>query len=237
MSEIQSVRADLEKVSSPERAKINAWFFKTKPGEYGHGDQFMGVTVPAIRKIVRTYRDDMMLKEIEQLVKSPIHEERLCGLLFLVEKYKKADGKGKTRIYNLYIKLAKTHINNWDLVDLSSRDIIGEYSRMQENSSQFLQTLAHSKNIWERRIAIVSTYAFIRTNEVGPTLMIAELLLRDTHDLIHKATGWMLREAWKREPEKVEAFLIHFKSAIPRTTLRYAIERMPAMQRKEFMAK
>lgn len=237
MSILSEVRTELNAVSSPERAKTNAWFFKTKPGEYGHGDKFVGITVPAIRKIVRKYRDDIMLKEIEHLVQSPIHEERLCGLLFLVEKYKKADGASKTRIYNLYLKLAEKHINNWDLVDLSARDIIGEYSRVQENSSKFLQTLARSKNLWERRIAIVSTYAFIRSGEVGPTLMIAEVLLRDTHDLIHKATGWMLREAWKRDPEKVEAFLMHYKSIIPRTTLRYAIERMPVMQRKEFMAK
>ena len=237
MSTLATIRASLLARATPERAKSNAWFFKTKPGEYGYGDQFIGVVVPEIRKIVRAHREKVTRVEIEKLIQSPIHEERLCGLLLLVEKYKKADGTQKTRINNLYLKLAEKYINNWDLVDLSSRDIIGEYVRQQETSSDFLKKLAHSKNIWERRIAIVATSAFIRAGEVGPTLMIAEILLRDTHDLIHKATGWMLREAWKREPEKVEAFLTHFKTIVPRTTLRYAIERMPLTQRKEFMTR
>lgn len=235
MTTVDAIREALKNVSSPERAKVNAWFFKTKPGEYGHGDQFIGVTVPAIRKVARAYKDKTTLVDAETLIQSPIHEERLCGLLLLVEKYKKADRKEKTRIYKLYVKLAKKHINNWDLVDLSSHSIIGEYIRMQSQTDTLLKKLAHSKNLWERRIAIVSTYAFIRSGEIGPTLMIAEILLRDTHDLIQKAVGWMLRESWKREPEKVEAFLMHYKSAMPRTALRYAIERMPEMQRKEFM--
>ena len=231
-----AIRAALRRCATPERAQTQAWFFKTKPGQYGHGDRFIGVVVPDIRRIVRAHRDAVTLKEIEKLVQSPIHEERLCGLLLLVEKYKTGDEKERARVYTLYRKLAKRHINNWDLVDLSSRDIVGEYVRTHENARGTLEKLARSKNLWERRIAIVSTYAFIRAGEIGPTLMIAEILLRDTHDLIRKAVGWMLRESWKREPEKVEAFLLHFRRAMPRTTLRYAIERMPQMQRKEFMA-
>jgi 3-methyladenine DNA glycosylase AlkD len=236
MNRLSAIRNALRECASAERAKNNARFFKTKPGEYGHGDRFIGVTVPAIRAVARVFKNTLLVPDSETLIISPIHEERLLGLLLLVELYKNADEKTQRRLFKMYLRLAKKHINNWDLVDLSARDIVGVYVREHEKERKILKKLARSKNLWERRIAIIATSAFIQKGVVSETFAVSQLLLGDTHDLIHKAVGWMLREAWKKDPARVEAFLATHKARMPRTALRYAIERMTREQKAFYMA-
>lgn len=221
---------ELKKHSSLKRKKANEGFFKTGKREYGEGDKFIGVSVPDIRKVAKGFYGKFDLKDFEEILNSPIHEERLAGLFILVEKYKNSP----KQVFKFYIKNAK-RVNNWDLVDLSAPNILGNYLLEHEEKKSILYKLAKSKNLWERRISILATFPFIRKGYVDECFKISKILLGDSHDLIHKAVGWMLREAWKKRPEKVERFLMKNYNKIPRTTLRYSIERMEEAKRKRFL--
>lgn len=229
---LDQIISDLNSLADPERAKLLQRFFKTGKGEYGEGDIFLGIQVPVSRKVANKYLS-LPLKEIQKLLNSKIHEHRLVALLIIVEKFKKADEKEKKQIFNLYLKNTKK-INNWDLVDLSAPNIVGSY--LIDKDKSILYKLARSKNLWERRIAIISTFAFIRKNEFTDSLNIAKLLLQDKHDLIHKAVGWMLREIGKRNQAVEEKFLKKYYKKMPRTMLRYAIEKFPKNKRKFYMS-
>lgn len=224
-----------------EKAKILTRFFKTGKGEYGEGDLFLGITVPESRKIAIKYKD-LSFSDILKLIKNKYHEIRLIALLVLVHKYKYTEAEvEKKNIYNFYLKHTK-YINNWDLVDLSAHYIVGNYlCKGPSFTTSFttrtvLYKLAKSKNIWERRIAIISTFAFIYKGESKWTFQIAKMLLGDSHDLIHKAVGWMLREVGKRVSEKkLLSFLDTYRTKMPRTMLRYAIERLPEKKRLYYL--
>ncbi len=222
----------LKKLSSPQRAQSSRRFFKTDPGQYGEGDEFIGVVVPDIRKVARQYFG-VSLKEVAELLHSKIHEERLCALFILVEQYKKGDSKKQKNIFELYLKNYK-YINNWDLVDLTAPPIVGAY--LADKPKDVLYKLAHSRNLWQRRIAIVATFYFIYQGESKTTLELAKILLHDKHDLIHKAVGWMLREVGKRCDERILLnFLDKHYRDMPRTCLRYAIERLPKIKRRAYL--
>ena len=228
---LKELRKEIKTRSSPEVSKTMQWFFKTGKGEYGEGDIFAGLKVPAQRKLARDFRD-LSMTDLKILLNSPIHEERLISLFILVDKYEKGDEQGKKVIFSFYLKNRKG-INNWDLVDLSAPKIIGKHLLKKDKSLLF--KFALSKNLWERRIAVLSTYEFIRNNNFAVTLKISEMLLQDDHDLIHKAVGWMLREIGKRDLPAEEKFLkIHYKK-MPRTMLRYAIEKFPETKRKKYL--
>ena len=212
----------LKTLATEERRKVNEWFFKTGKGEYGYGDIFLGVTMPDIRRIAKKFSQEISLQELTELIQNPIHEVRLCALIILVNKYKK---ENSDKIYQYYMDHL-TAINNWDLVDSSAPYIVGDYLYKHPEKSKILIDFSHSENLWVRRISIVSTFTFIKNNEFNTTLEIAKLLLNDNHDLIHKALGWMLREIYKRDERIIKRFLRQNYAQIPRTTLRYAIERM-----------
>lgn len=227
----------LKKLQDKKRASVYMRFFKTGKNEYGRGDQFFGITVPKQRIVAQVFVH-LPLSELGKLITHPKHECRLTGLLIAVMQYKKADEKKKKQIYTWYIKNAK-RVNNWDLVDSSASYIVGAYLFAQKNNEwkKILMSLAKSDNLWERRIAIVSTYYFIRQGVFDPTITVATQLLSDTHDLIHKAVGWMLREVGKKDEKILRDFLdIHAKE-MPRTMLRYAIEKMSVSQRRSYMIK
>jgi len=217
----------LKFVATEERRKVNEWFFKTGKGEYGYGDIFLGVTVPDIRKIAKKFSQEISLQELTELIRNPTHEVRLCALIILVNKYKKED---KNKIYKYYLNHLNA-INNWDLVDTSAPHIVGDYLYKNPKKSKILLEFSQSENLWIRRISIVSTLTFIKNNEFNQTLKIANLLIYDDHDLIHKAVGWMLREIYKRDESLIKQFLRQNYAQIPRTTLRYAIERMDKEER------
>lgn len=225
------IKSEIASLGSPEKAKLLSRYFKTGKGEYGEGDIFLGLTVPDIRKIARKYKH-VSLEEAERLLKSKIHEERLCALLILIEKFNKGDEKARQSIYESYLKNT-AYVNNWDLVDLSCRFIIGEF--IINKKRDILYNLAHSDNLWERRISIISTFAFIRRNEFRDSLKLAEILLHDKQDLIHKAVGWVLREVGKKNQKVEEDFLIKHYKTMPRTALRYAIERFPKERREAYL--
>lgn len=227
------IEKNLQRLANPEQAKILQRFFKTGKGQYGEGDIFLGIKVPEQRKVAKKYLD-LSLKEIQEMLSSKIHEHRLTSLFILIEKYKKSNDNEKKKIFDFYLKKTK-NINNWDLVDLSAPNIAGDY--LSDKSRGILYKLAKSKNLWERRIAIVSTYAFIRNNQFEDTLKISEILLNDKHDLIHKAVGWMLREVGKRNQAIEEEFLKKHYQTMPRTMLRYSIERFSEGKRKFYMKK
>ena len=227
-----NVKKALKKYASKEKREVLSRFFKTGKGEYGEGDIFIGVVVPDVRKVARTYQD-LSLSEIKKLLKSKIHEERLLALVILVTKFTNASTDAQKRvIYKLYLSLTK-YINNWDLVDLSSHEIVGQY--LLKRPKEDLYKLAVSHMLWERRIAIVSTFEFIRNNQFKDTLKIAEILIKDDHDLIHKACGWMLREVGKRNQKALEVFLKKYYKIMPRTMLRYAIERFKEPKRSAYL--
>lgn len=228
---ILEVKARLLEKSSATKASVLRKFFKTGPGEYGHGDIFIGVIVPDIRSIAKKYQN-LSFPEVLILLKSKIHEERFLALLILVCKYTKADNETKAKIYKLYLSYTK-YINNWDLVDLTARDIIGSF--LWDKDKQPLYNLAESKLIWDRRIAIVATYFFIKQGKFNDTLNIAKILLNDKEDLIHKAVGWMLREVGKKDFKTEEEFLKKYYKIMPRTMLRYAIEHFPEQKRKRYL--
>ncbi len=228
---LNKLKQDLQKLANKEKAVILQRFFKTGKGEYGHGDIFLGITVPDQRKIAKKYIN-LNLKQIKELLKSKMHEHRLIVLLLLVEKYKKADENIKKDIINFYLSHTN-YINNWDLVDLSSHQILGDY--LINKDKNILYKLANSNNLWEKRISIISTYTFIRNNKFQDTLNISRILLDDKHDLIHKAVGWMLREIGKRNLEIEENFLKKYYKKMPRTMLRYAIEKFDKNKRDFYL--
>lgn len=229
----EDVRSSLQDLANPSRAKNSAWFFKTGSGQYGEGDQFIGVTVPDQRKVAATYRE-LPLPEVIGLLQSPIHEHRLTALFILVHQYRSGDQDTKKHIAGLYHK-NRRYVNNWDLVDSSAPYILGDYLRT--HSPNVLFRLAASKSVWDRRTAIISTFAFIKDGKFGLTLKIAETLLNDKEDLIHKATGWALREVGKKDREALRNFLEQHAATMPRTALRYAIERFSPEERRLYMSR
>lgn len=231
---IAEIKSELKKLAEPKRAKTYAWFFKTGKGQYGEGDKFLGIVMPELRRVAKKYYQETSLAEALQILQSEWHEERILALLILMLKYKKAEAKEKERIFLKYLANTK-YINNWDLVDLSCRDIVGAH--LFERDRSILYKLAKSKSLWEKRIAIVSTFYFISRNDLDDTFKISEILLRDQHDLIHKAVGWMLREAGKRDKSRLLNFLDHHGPRMPRTTLRYAIEKFSPEERKYYLVK
>ena len=228
-----SIISDLKKLANKRKAKIMSGFFKTKKGEYGEGDIFLGITVPDQRRVAKKYKDSSF-DDIKKLLANKIHEHRLTGLLILVEKFNESDELQRKKIIDLYLNNIR-YINNWDLVDLSADKILGEYI-LGKNKS-ILKRMAVSKNLWEKRIAIVSTFAFIKQNKFDDTLKISKLLLYNRHDLIHKAVGWMLREVGKRDKKAEISFLKKHYKKMPRTMLRYSIEKFSEDEKKFFMAK
>ena len=227
----------IQSLASPTQARHLQRFFKTSKGEYGYGDVFLGITVPQIRKIANEYKD-LTLPQIDKLMASKFHEVRFCGLVILTLQFKSSsESIVHKKIFDFYLKQVKAErVNNWDLVDVSA-PIIGQYLIGLGSSNQLLLKLARSKSLWQRRVAIVFTFAFIREGIPQPTLVIAQVLLRDEQDLIHKATGWMLREMGKRNPIELRRFLEKNVSVMPRTMLRYAIEKFSSTERKRWLAK
>ena len=229
---ISKLRKDLRKFTSREKAKTYQRFFKTGKGEYGAGDIFLGLTAPQSRKIAIKYKD-LSFADIKKLLQSKIHEERLIALLILVHNFEKGTEAVRNSIYNYYLKHTE-YVNNWDLVDLSAAKIVGQY--LMDKSKNILFKLARSNNLWERRISIVATYQFIKDGRCQEALKVSQMLLKDEHDLIHKAVGWMLREVGKNcSQEVLEEFLKKHYKEIPRTTLRYAIEKFPKKLQKEYL--
>jgi len=228
---IQEIRTRLRKLGNKQRAANSRWFFKTGPGEYGEGDCFLGIRVPELRKLAKEYQD-ITLAEATQLLQSSIHEERFLALLILVNAFSKGDERFKEKIYHLYLGNTQ-YINNWDLVDTSADHIVGAF--LMERGKKPLYALAQSGDLWERRIAIMSTFHFIKGGEFTETLKIAHMLLSDKEDLIHKAVGWMLREVGKRHLDSEERFLREHYKQMPRTMLRYAIEKFPEPKRQRYL--
>ena len=226
-----NIENSFKKLGDRKIAAHSARFFKTGKGEYGEGDLFLGIRVPIIRKQIKNYSDLTLSETIESL-KSPYHEIRLFSVLLLVDKYKKADDKEKSRIYQLYLKNSK-YINNWDIVDSSASYIVGDFLLNGDKSK--LYQLAKSKNLWKRRISIIATFCFIKNHQYEDTLQLAKILLHDKEDLIHKAVGWMLREIGNRNIKIEEKFLKTHYHEMPRTMLRYAIEKFPETKRKAYL--
>jgi len=224
-------------LASPTQARHLQRFFKTSKGEYGYGDIFLGVTVPQTRKIANEYKD-LSLPQIDKLMASKFHEVRFCGLVILTLQFKSSsESIVHKKIFDFYLKQVKAErVNNWDLVDVSA-PIIGQYLIGLGSSNQLLLKMARSKSLWQRRVAIVFTFAFIREGIPQPTVVVAQELLHDDQDLIHKATGWMLREMGKRNPMELRRFLEKNVSVMPRTMLRYAIEKFSETERKKWLAK
>jgi 3-methyladenine DNA glycosylase AlkD len=235
MQFIDTVLQELERHAHPGDAEFLGRFFKTGEGQYGAGDVFIGVRVPATRQVAKQFYA-ATLDEIEQLLDSPIHEVRLCAVIIMAEEAKRADEPRRKALFDLYLRRTD-RINNWDIVDTSCRDVIGGYLQTHPEKLGVLRKLARSSDLWERRIAMVSTWQFIRIGQLDITFEIAAMLLGDKHDLIHKAVGWMLREAGKKDELRLREFLVRHKSAMPRTALRYAIERFSPEDRANFLSK
>lgn len=226
----KDIEKEIRAQGDPVRARGSTRYFKTGKGEYGEGDVFVGLTVPAQRIIAKQHKD-ISLSEVQTLLQNKIHEVRFVALEILVFKYE--SGTDQEKIVKFYLKNTK-HINNWDLVDTSASYILGNWLLAHDRA--ILYTLVRSKNIWERRIAIVATNALIQHGELRDTLALAELLIHDSHDLMHKATGWMLREVGKKSQPVLETFLKKHAPTMPRTMLRYAIERFPETKRKAYLS-
>ncbi len=229
----KEIQKELEIKSSKERARVSQSFFKTGKGQYGEGDIFIGVTVPEQRKIAKKYAL-ASLKDIELLLKSTIHEHRLTALIILINQFRKAKEVQKKEIFDFYMQ-NKKEVNSWDLVDLSAPSILGVY--LLDKDKDILYELTQSSDLWEKRIAIVATLAFIRKNKFEDTLKISEIFLTEKQDLMHKAVGWMLREVGKKEERVLENFLKKHYKGMPRTMLRYAIEKFPQEKRKHYLQK
>ncbi len=228
---VQDIQKRLKKLGNKQHAAISRRFFKTGPGEYGEGDVFIGIRVPVLRKLVKEY-SDLSVEDTAILLRSKIHEERLLALLLLVRLFSKGDHVTQTIIYDTYLEHTK-FVNNWDLVDSSAEHIVGAY--LMDRNKAVLYHLAQSKDLWQRRISIMSTFHFVKRHELSETLKISKMLLFDPQDLIHKATGWMLREIGKRHLQTEESFLkVHYKK-MPRTMLRYAIEKFPEQKRQRYL--
>ena len=229
---LRRARQLLRTTANPADAVFLQRFFKTGPGDYGEGDVFLGVRVPATRKVVKQC-DGLNLADTRTLLYSPYHEERLLALLILVRRFERGDAAMQKRIFDLY--LAETrHINNWDLVDLSAPNIVGKW--LLERPRGLLARMVRSQQLWDRRIAVLATFAFIRRGQFQNSLDLCQTLLQDPHDLMHKACGWMLREIGKRDQAALEGFLEKTAPQMPRTMLRYAIERLPEARRRIWMA-
>jgi 3-methyladenine DNA glycosylase AlkD len=228
---LTELKKELKEVADKEQAVNLQRFFKTGKGEYGEGDIFYGIKVPVQRTIAKKHRD-ISLPELQELLNSPIHEERLVSLFILVDQYTEGDDKTKENIYKFYLKNTKK-INNWDLVDLSAPKIVGAH--LLNNDKEILFKLAKSSNLWEKRISILSTMFFIKNLQFETTFNLAEILLNDKHDLIHKAVGWMLREVGNKNINEEEKFLKKHYKKMPRTMLRYAIEKFPEVKRKAYL--
>jgi 3-methyladenine DNA glycosylase AlkD len=232
MHNAKEIKESLIEIGNEEKAKNLRWFFKTGKGQYGEGDLFLGITVPENRMIAKHYMDTP-LEELELLIADPYHEVRFCALLILVEQFKKQKAQ-RERIVEFYLSHTQ-YINNWDLVDLSCPAILGNYLLDKERS--LLDRLIHSNLLWEQRIAIVTNWTLIRKGELDDIFRLAEVVLNHPHDLMQKATGWMLREAGKKDKERLCHFLGKYHTTMPRTTLRYAIEKLDAGERAYYMQK
>ena len=226
-----NIQNELRQLSNKEIAEHSQRFFKTGEGQYGQGDKFLGIRVPLLRKIAKKY-SQISIDESVQLLKSQFHEERLLSLIMLVAIFKKADNEDKKTIYTVYLDNT-SFINNWDLVDCSAEHIVGAYLRKADK--QPIHNLAKSDFLWERRISIMSTFHFIKYNEFVDSLRISKILLHDEEDLIHKAVGWMLREIGKLDIEAEEGFLRKYYTEMPRTMLRYSIEKFPQNKREKYL--
>jgi len=229
------VQKEIQALANRGRAHDLQKFFQTAPGQYGEGDVFLGLTVPQVRSIAREYKG-ISLREIEVLIQSKFHEVRLCGLIILTLQYKATkERKEKKKLFDLYMKaMSAGYINNWDLVDVTA-PIIGEFLIETEDPYILLNKLAKSKSLWQRRVSIVFTFAFIRSGDIEPTFLMAEQLLGDKHDLIHKAVGWALREAGKLNGKELRGFLSNHSHEMPRTMLRYSIEKFSERERKQWL--
>jgi len=232
---INKLKKELKENSNPKRIKQLQKFFKTGEGEYGEGQIFLGISTPKKRDIAKKY-SELNLKELQQLLESKIHDEKFIALVILENRYKKARLKDKERLTNFYLYNTK-NINNWDLVDISAYKILGEYLIDKKEKRKILYNLAGSKNLWERRISIISCFSFIRKKDFSDTINISEKLLKDDQDLIHKAVGWMLREIGNREKKFLWSFLEKNYRKMPRTMLRYSIEKFPENERKKWLKK
>jgi 3-methyladenine DNA glycosylase AlkD len=232
-SDVKKLKEEVKGSGSPQKAKISEWFFKTGKGGYAEGDKFVGLTTPESKMIAKKYSDLLNLADLTDLLKSKIHEERIIAIILLKEKYKKGDEKTKEEIFHIYIGNTE-HINNWDIVDISAEYIVGDY--LENKDKDLLYDFSKSGILWERRISILSTFGYIKKGKPELTLELAEILLEDKQDLIHKAVGWMLREVGKRcSQELLEEFLKKYYKRIPRTALRYAIERFPEALRQKYL--
>ena len=223
--------AELKSFATAERKKQNEVYFKTGLGQYAENDQFIGVRVPHTRQIAKQYFKNIAFEQISQLINHPIHEVRYCGLIILVKQYQAGQ---QDKVFGYYLKNIHT-VNNWDLVDYSTPQVMGDYIFHHQDKLPLLFDLSQSDNLWKKRIAIVATFAFIKQGEFSPTLSIGKLLLNDHEDLIHKAVGWMLREVYKKNNNLCKAFLRENYAQLPRTTLRYAIEHMDEIERKAYL--
>lgn len=233
MSIISEIQKELESCSTPEKRDFLPRFFKTGKGQYGEGDKFLGVVVPDTRNIARKYKS-ISFDDVTLLLENEYHECRLCALLILIEQFKKSDEIGKKKITDFYLSKTR-YINNWDLVDLSCRDILGEY--LVDKDRAILYQLADSSLLWDQRIAVVSTFAFIKRGDLADIFSLSEKLMNHKHDLMHKAIGWMLREAGKKDLDALRGFLDKFHKIMPRTMLRYSIEKLSAEERTNYMKK
>lgn len=225
------IEARLREMADPDHARVLQGYFRTGPGEYGEGDRFLGIRIPALRKLVREYRG-VTLDEMAALLRSEWHEARLLALLLMADAYARGGAAVREAIYRLYLASTR-YVNNWDLVDSSAPHIVGAH--LAEGDRAVLDDLARSESLWERRIAILATQHLIRRGDFEPTLRIAEMLVADRHDLIHKAVGWMLREVGDRDRAAEEAFLVRHHRTMPRTMLRYAIEKFPPDLRQRYL--
>src|SRR3989344_2477275 len=228
---LKKIKEDLEKAANPEKVNIYQRFFKTGKGEYGEGDIFIGLTVPKQREIAKKYVS-LDLNDVKDLLSNKVHEYRLTGFLILVYKFEKADEKEKKNIVEFYLKNIKS-ANNWDLIDCVADKILGNY--LIDKDKEILYELAKTDNLWKKRIAIISTFGFIKNNQFEDTVKISEILLKEKHDLIHKAVGWMLREVGKRDIKTEEVFLKKYYKTMPRTMLRYAIEKFDSKKKAFYM--
>ncbi len=233
MPTLTQLQKELQQLADPKQQEILQRFFKTGKGEYGEGDKFIGIKVPVQRKVAKKYQA-LSLTDIQTLLNSDIHEYRLTALILLINHYTKANDTNKQKIFDFYLHNTK-HINNWDLVDITAPKIVGDY--LLDKPRDILYQLARSTNLWEKRIAIIATMTFIKQDDFSDTLKLAEILLNDEHDLIHKAVGWTLREVGKREQSVEENFLNKHYKQMPRTMLRYAIERFDDKRRKFYLKK
>ena len=228
---LSKLRHRLKALASPADAKLLQRFFKTAPGEYGAGDRFIGIRVPVLRRLAKEFRQ-LSMREVTRLLQSPIHEERLLALLMWVDAYQRADEAGRAAICAAYLNNL-SRVNNWDLVDSSAPYILGRH--LENRPRAILFKLAASQNLWHRRVAMLAALHFIRANDFADALRLAQLLRDDEHDLMHKAVGWMLREIGKRDAAVLEKFLAKHAARMPRTMLRYAIEKFPERKRKRYL--